>query len=288
MKQFIEGVLEKTKIELYSKINITRIKSLNSQKIKIPIINGIGRNNLSVSEIWMIELLRKLLKHKQGIFIDIGVNLGQTLIKLRVVDSTVGYIGFEPNPVCVFYVKELIKANNFLNSTVIPIGLFNSDRLLQLDFFDESEIDSSASLIEGFRNKHKIYHRQFVPVFSFESIVSKLTFSDIAIIKIDVEGSELEVIEGLYQTILTYQPVLILEILPVHSSKNTMRKERQDKIEQIFSALSYRMFRVIKTGTNELDELQEVNTIGIHSNLEQCDYVAIPKKSDFFNEFCSS
>jgi len=50
----------------------------------------------------MIDLLKKILLLKDGVFIDIGMNLGQTLIKLKCVDPNIRYFGFEPNPGCVY------------------------------------------------------------------------------------------------------------------------------------------------------------------------------------------
>ena len=41
-------------------------------------------------------------------FIDVGVNVGQTLLKLKSISSEINYLGFEPNPNCVNYLKNLI------------------------------------------------------------------------------------------------------------------------------------------------------------------------------------
>lgn len=38
-----------------------------------------------MTEMWMVEVLKHLLLLKPGTFIDIGANIGQTLLKLRAV-----------------------------------------------------------------------------------------------------------------------------------------------------------------------------------------------------------
>ena len=49
----------------------------------------------------MIDILKIVLPIENKKFIDVGVNIGQTLLKLKSVSSEIDYIGFEPNPICV-------------------------------------------------------------------------------------------------------------------------------------------------------------------------------------------
>jgi tRNA G46 methylase TrmB len=118
------------------RLNYSRKIHINGVEISIPSIRGIATD---ASEPWMVELLGKLLREQRGAFIDVGVNVGQTLVKVKALDQDREYIGFEPNPVCVFYVQELIKANKFKNCTLFPVGLFTEDRILSLDFFQMTQ-----------------------------------------------------------------------------------------------------------------------------------------------------
>ena len=165
-----------------------------STRFKIPIIYEMGLGNLATSEPWMMELIHDLYKNHEGTFVDIGANIGQTLLKLKSVCPTVEYIGFEPNPACVYYLRELIKVNHLQHSIVIPAGLYHTSTLLELFYYSLSEVNSGASVVEDYRSTNKIYDRQFVPVFNFDSLSSCLKLTDIAILKIDVEGAEMEVI----------------------------------------------------------------------------------------------
>ena len=60
----------------------------------ISIING---RKTYASEAWMTEVIRRLFELKSGAFIDVGVNLGQTLLKVAAADPSRAYVGFEPN-----------------------------------------------------------------------------------------------------------------------------------------------------------------------------------------------
>lgn len=261
---------------LCSLFNFVVTKKFHERPVRIPIIKGFGLGNLSMSEIWMLELLEHLLELKKGIFIDVGVNVGQTLVKLKCVDPEVRYIGFEPNPTCVFYVNELIKENRFLNCTLLPIALFTATDLLELESFCEDQVDASASLIKNLRPTQTICRRQYIPAFTFEHIAQTIGMLDIGIIKIDVEGAELEVTKSLQTAISSHRPLIMMEILPVYNEDNKTRKDRQDEIEKILHDLNYSIFRVMKTKNGALGGLLELTTLGVHSDLDQCDYVFAP------------
>lgn len=227
----------------------------------------------------MIELLAKLLKEKEGAFIDVGVNVGQTLIKLKSLDLERKYFGFEPNPNCVFYVNKLIEKNQFPDCTILPVGLYTDNKVLTLDLFSEdiNNIDASASLVENFRPDHQISKKLYVPVFRFECVSKLLKFNSLAIIKIDVEGAELEVIKSLLEQIQAYRPIMLVEILPVYTQENDFRMKRQKELEDIFSELNYTLYRVRKSG-DVFSGLIRIDTIGIHSDINQCDYVIAPEE----------
>lgn len=271
----IIAMVKKSLKKILSKINFTMTRIFNGEKIKIPIINSIGLSNLIMTEVWMIDLLKILFKIKNGTFIDIGVNVGQSLIKSKVVNPDIKYIGFEPNPVCLFYVYELIKKNKFSDCTLIPVGLFDKDTILELEFISEEDIDSAASIVKGFRTSESIVKRRFVPVFNFENIRPLLNLNNISIIKIDVEGAELEVLMSLKKLILTSRPLILIEVLPVHSYEDQFRKKRQKKFEKLVSEMRYSIYRVIKTIDDKFDKLEKISEIGIHSDLSKCDYLLV-------------
>ena len=263
------------KIKWYlRRINFSWRITINKRSMNIPVIFGM---NCVVTEPWMIYLLNKLLK-EDGMFIDVGVNVGQTLINLKALDPERRYVGFEPNPACVFYVNELIKQNRFQNCTIFPIGLFTQDSVLSLDLFADNQTDQAASLIANYRPGQKIYSRIYVPVFRFESVSSLLNIDNVGIIKIDVEGAELEVIKSLSRIIRDYRPIILLEVLPIRFNENVFRKNRQEELEQIFNDMNYIIFRVKKTGSNTYAGMKRIESIGIHSDLNQCDYVIAPNE----------
>jgi FkbM family methyltransferase len=246
---------------------------IKGQTIQIPIIQDLA---CDLTETWMIEVLAQLLNQNPGTFLDVGVNLGQTLIKVKGLEPKRNYIGLEPNPTCVFYAKELIKANQFVDCTIVPVGLFTEDGILSLECIGDTEVDSAASLIKGFRPESAIQRRILVPVFRFETIAKAVTIGKIGLIKIDVEGAELEVIQSLMSVLVADRPIVLLEVLPVYSTENALRLQRQEQLEQLFKTINYSFFRVKKSAEDQFIGLEAIDKIGIHSDLTQCDYLVIP------------
>jgi FkbM family methyltransferase len=265
----IQRVLKKT--GLFKMLNLNFSRMVNTTRFIIPLINGIGESHLYPSEEWKISVLGRLTKLKKGLFVDVGVNIGQTLLKLKSVDADYPYIGFEPNPSCVNYLKILVRRNHLKNTSIIPVALGNKNELLELNFhFGEDE--ESASLLAAFRPLQPVISKEFVPVLDFETIRPVLT-QLASILKIDVEGFELEVIQGLSVLIDKDKPYIICEILPVYSPENKDRLRRQVEIQNILREKDYSMFRILENGS-----LVELDDIGIHSEIPLSYYLFAHKK----------
>jgi FkbM family methyltransferase len=280
MTTFYIKILKRLKI--LSFFNFKSIILFNKKKFKIPIIQGIGYANLNISEPWMTDILNIVLPLGDKKFVDVGVNIGQTLLKLKSVSSDIEYIGFEPNVNCIHYVHKLIHENYFQNITIVPVGISSETTLGGLNFYCYSSTDSSASMLYDFRPDQKIVKRDFVPLFDVNKIKKIIDLTDISILKIDVEGAELEVLNSFKDIIFENEPIILIEILPVYNFENNYRLNRQNEIQNLIIETKYSIFRVVKNA-EILDDLIEIKEIGIHSDLNQCEYVLIPnsKKEKF-------
>ena len=258
---------------LKSTLNLCFSRKLNGRKIKIPLIHGIkvGVGN----EKWMSQVILKVINVSGGdTFWDIGANLGQTLIKVKTLDSSWHYVGFEPNPTCVYYMQELIKKNSFSRTIILPVGLFTENTVLELETFGD-DADPLGSVIPNFRKSKPNSSKKWVPLFSLAAIKEKIPVSHVDIIKIDAEGAEFEVLQTLKSLILKKRPVVLIEILPVYKKENSSRFISQEKIEAFFNEIDYSIFRINKKN-GEFDGFAAINEIGIHGELSMCDYLACP------------
>jgi len=261
----------KLKRLIFKRFNYRRTISLNDMRIIIPSIHGISYIS---SEMWMFELLRELVRKTNGVFLDIGVNVGQTLVKLKALDPDRNYVGFEPNPTCIYYVNELLKVNKFKNCTLVPIGLFTNDGLLPLGMYSDDPSDASASLIDEFRPGGILCAKMFVPTFRYDSVASLLGIGSVGIVKIDVEGAELDVLSGFLGMIQRDLPVVLLEVVATYEI--AFRIDRQKKLEKFFHDINYTIYHIEKTKTDGFAGLKQIENFSNRDDPTQSDYVAFP------------
>lgn len=220
------------------------------------------------SEKWMTELLSHLLSRRKGTFIDVGMNLGQTLLKVRAIDPNRPYVGFEPNPTCVSYLEELVRVNQLDNVTVVPAGLASKTEILMLHHTPGSDYDSGASIIPDFRPVQT--SSKLVPVFAAADLPAQTFPAEISIVKIDVEGAELTVVQSLQDILAATKPAVVMEILP---ARNQGRLERQTELLTEMTRLGYALFRIRHVPNGALDRLDPLTAIEQHTDLRLTNYL---------------
>lgn len=252
---------------IFNKLGIYRTYPLfiGKKTYRIPIHKGLGYANFVDSEPWMDTILEKTGQDHFR-FLDVGVNSGQTLLKWKSLFPSSCYVGFEPNTHCVTYVKDLIEKNNLVNCTIHPYGISTIKTDAQLYLLGRDKGDSSASTISNFReNQERVgIPVQLIPLKEIEE-------EPFDLIKIDVEGSELEVIQSIFE--VKGDPVITCEILPVYSKENAERFTRQNSIGKLLTQNNYCIYRIIK---GKKITLKKLNEFDIHGDMSLCDYIFIP------------
>jgi FkbM family methyltransferase len=233
---------------------------------------------LSMNEPWMADILGRLLPIFPGSFIDVGVNLGQTLLQLRALDPSRPYLGFEPNSQCVAYATRLIAKNNFCHTEIIPAACSSQFGIEKLNFYQDSVFDSSASLVENFRPEQHLTRSNFVLTVPASACLVAANIRKVGVIKIDVEGFEATVIEAFEDTISVYRPVLTVEILPVYSQDNLYRMSNVKRIEEFAGRHQYKLIRILKSQNGKIAGLKVIEHIEIHSDMAFVDYVVCPEE----------
>lgn len=263
-------------MNFFKRWNVTFNKKRYGKLFKIPVLKETGYYNLlDEYETWMDNLLRDLFLLTDGLFVDAGMNIGQTLLKVAALDGDRKYVGFEPNPVCFNYCFQLIKANKLQNYSIYPVGLFNETKILTL--FLDKEFAAGASVSEDFRNNKERYPIKVnVPVFKGDDVLQQKKEQKAGIVKMDVEGVEYEAISGLYDTLKADTPFIIIEILPVYSLESDngkLRKKRELELLTVLFELGYKMYRV-----NEKEEkLVYLDEIEVHQSMALTNYLFVHK-----------
>lgn len=153
----------------------------------------------------ILALFQALLK-PESVVLDIGANIGCTAVFFSKLAHSV--IAFEPSPSTFAFLSKNVLTAGCGNVTLINAGLGKSAAQLTLT---SSENDRSGAFVS---NQIEVSR----PGYRTENISIRvgdefgLSLNRLDFIKIDVEGFEKDVIEGLLQTINRLRPIVALEL----------------------------------------------------------------------------
>lgn len=145
---------------------------------------------------------------------DIGAHIGiYTLFFARAVGLTGTVIAFEPNPDNYYELIENIKINNFQNVVVkrIAVGSDRGEAILWTPVLHTSKGSICEENKQQMLSNYKKIKRFKVEVNSIDYLVER-NYKKPDFIKIDVEGAEIDVLQGAKRTLRLYKPKLFIEI----------------------------------------------------------------------------
>ncbi len=235
-------------------------------------LGGLGGAMRRHHEPWMLENLIQIEKEADGCFVDVGVNLGQTLLAVKSIRSDWEYIGFEPNPYCVFYTMNLIELNALEGCSIFPFGIGETTGAMDLRL--NSLTGGEGSIVAGFRSESDYKRRIKVPILGAEFLPGELLEHKVGVLKVDVEGGELDVFRAMTPVLRKHQPLIISELLPIYDTtteQGSFRKERQDALTGILHDLGYCIIRLHLDGSRE--RLEEIE---VHSEIALTNYLFAP------------
>jgi FkbM family methyltransferase len=282
--KFILKLLSRIGILQY--FNYTSTISLNNKTLKIPIIKGLGLCNLNQKHTWFTELIKQLYKHYPNHeFLDIGANVGQTLIQVQSAAPQWKYNGFEPNENCVFYLNILIKANDLTQSKIFPYAV--SDTTEKINLFLNSNSDTTATTIDAFRPH--VYDNgmmQEIKAINFDEFYEKeLSKESSFIVKIDIEGAEYLALQGMSNFLKEKRPIILCEVLDTHS-KATLdnHKLHLTHIESAMNELNYNIYQIIRSDDDQnIRAFQRIEKFEIKiwsiESIQLNDYLFIPEEN---------
>jgi FkbM family methyltransferase len=165
---------------------------------------------------------------KEGsVFYDIGANVGFfSLLAARLTGPNGKVISFEPLPANLVNLRENVRRNQFSNVQVLPwaLGATNEEQ-----FFQVSERPTWGKLKSvGPDAPDKYLSDIRVLVRRLDDLVTDGTIQPPNFVKMDVEGAEVEVIEGAQETLVRYRPTLVIEL---HGTGN--------RLTPIFARIGY-------------------------------------------------
>lgn len=172
---------------------------------------------LLANRTWVLEpevALVSLLSRRKGVAVDAGVNKGVYLYHLSRHFHKV--IGFEPLPMLASYLRKAAPANASVHQAALSNAPGTATLRLPKGFIELGSLEHHTSetwTTEGEVEEH---------VVKLDTLDS-LALDDVALLKIDVEGHELSVLEGATDTIERCLPTVLVEVEERHREGGVAR-----------------------------------------------------------------
>ena len=173
---------------------------------------GFGSNVLldGFWEMWLTVFIAATVKPGM-VVIDIGANFGYyTLLLGGLVGETGRVIAIEPNPATAVFLRNSIDLNGFTNRTTLIQAAVGDAKGAPLILYSPHGEPKNATVISSSdqvnHNNGSIYEVAQVTVDELVESIGRIDF-----LKIDAEGAEEAIIEGMMQSLLTYKPLIVLE-----------------------------------------------------------------------------
>jgi FkbM family methyltransferase len=138
--------------------------------------------------------------------LDIGTNIGWTVLNLASIAKSGEVLGFEPDPYNFNKCSQNISLNNSQRICVFPVGLGNKNESVTMEIRTPSN-----------RGGNRIAPKEssatcMVEIVRLDDFSPAQKLDRIDLVKIDVEGYELNVLRGAEYLLKKHKPILFIEL----------------------------------------------------------------------------
>lgn len=177
-------------------------------------------------EYWLDRIIRKI---KKPIFYDIGANYGYYSIKFSPLYEVC--YAFEPVESTYSVLKSNIHKNRLRSTHALCLALSKKSGQGEINVYNSSGNNSTYERDIPRDHPTKFVRKEKIQFESLDNFVETNNALAPSLIKIDVEGGEMDVIDGAKRVIKKRMPIIVVEY-----SENTSRDAGYDRIE-ILNAL---------------------------------------------------
>jgi FkbM family methyltransferase len=190
------------------------------------------------------------LAQSAGVFLDIGAHTGLYTLLAMAANQEIQIYTFEPVPSLCKQLKLNVALNQSIESVTVEKAVIAAQCAEKVPFFILSQKISASSLRPkpAFIKDRDLVETIFVKSYSLDAYVKLNNIQKVDLIKIDVEGSELDVLQGAQKVLGHHRPIIICEILPRNS-------HIFPNIERILQTTGYEYALITPNGLIKQDSL---------------------------------
>ena len=247
----------KGKIRLFKFFNLTPSESvlLKLGKIKILVPNTIEPigYSLLIDGVYEKETIQFIVKNvpKNGVFVDVGANIGAISIFVAKMRPDIKVISFEPSFYNYGFLRLNKQLNNLSNITLVNAAV-HLDGGKEISFFNNKVRNGGSSLC----NDDKSQIEEIVKTVNLDDYF-QLNNLVVNLIKVDVEGFELTVLKSAQKHLNTTQPIIVFEFEDWAEKRSgdrigSSQKFLLDSGYNLFSMNGNQVHQILETGSHML------------------------------------
>lgn len=169
--------------------------------------------------------------------VDVGANIGEWTLQMAAAVGPAGrVIAIEPVPHMAQALEKSVLANNLRQVTIAALAV--AERPGEAEFSVE-QANTGGSRLGRFARGAERFDYIKVRLATLDGLLEEAGVARVDFIKIDVEGYELEVLQGARATLAKWRPPLYLEVGAEDDGK------RRPMVELLRDALGYRLLGVV-------------------------------------------
>jgi len=215
---------------------------------------------LGYSEPEIANLIQTLLKPGMT-FVDIGAHLGEyCLLASSLVKNEGKVFAFEPNPEIIPFLSKNIQRNSLKNIIVSEKAVASQEGQVSFQIHKEASMSAIINPDEEKVTNHKIQTTITVSTICLDKFFSRPT-EKIDIIKMDVEGVEVEVLKGAFNLLrepADEAPIWIFEYNPAAANEHGRNPYR---ILEILWDNKYQIYEVDKISLSKWNQKPRISLL---------------------------
>lgn len=214
-----------------------------------------GREYIEFSELNLFVQIAK----KSNTIVDIGANTGVYSILSAKCNENALIYAIEPNPINQIRLKKNIQLNNLLKIKIIGNAIGGTTKTVSFTVPDNDIISDTSSVLPEFSKLTYVNEIKWKEITVFQNTLDDLFKENkdkIDLIKIDVEGYEINVFEGAKSFFYNNSPIIICEIF--------LDNEKRKYFNKFLEEYDYIAYLVLKEGVLRLDKTLIPNLDGLN------------------------
>ena len=209
------------------------------------------------------KFYKENLKNASVSILDVGANKGQSIDFFLGINPNAKITAFEPNKKLFQFLQEKYHSNANINLNNLGVSNTNGELEFNENILDETSTFESLNLdskylekkakVLGVTKESIIVDKYKVAVVTLSEFLKSNDNSSLDVLKIDVEGHELQVLEGLFSN--GNQIKIRLIQLESHNDDMYLSNSKHGDIDQLLNKNGYFEIAKIKHGFGDFAEI---------------------------------